>query len=339
VNSPGSVSALSENSAQLQEEIVRENCEFETQSQALKSRIKEIDNELEIARETHRIELAKFQMRITFQSGTIRSLEESANYGISDPLLDESVQLKDQKEQLERHFEQIEDTKSQLLLVLQTIESQNNELRFLMSLFPFENDELKTIALDRLSLPIDREIYELQTENQDICDEMQHLTEEIHLVRTLIEGLRTENERISNRIAKAKEFEGEIGLTLEHLTQPIYRMEGIGQDELNNKVREIRGKLKHELSVMNLKFQKEMDGIGCDPAQLRREIQEREEVTEALNARISDIVAELESNRENGETLIAKQREKNKEEIEDIILRAQRKKDQILRGQIASPLN
>jgi chromosome segregation ATPase len=266
-------------------------------------------------------------------------LQESANYGISSAFLEENMELTDRKEQLERHLEQIDSTKSQLQLVLETIESQNEELQFLMGVIPFANDELQEIARYRLQLPIEREIYELETENEVVQCQFCELTEETGLVKTMIAGLKEENEKLVNRMERANEFERELRLAVDRIHDPIYHLEGIGQDELDGKIQEIHNRLKHELSELNSRFQKEMDEIGYNPTEINEELERQEEVTEALNARISEIIADLERIRDNGTAVIAKQRNRHREELQDIIVRAERKKARILLGEVASPLN
>jgi regulator of replication initiation timing len=324
---------LNEN-AQLRSELEKNRFSYEQAVIDVRAQIHSVDQEWETQRVVHSQKLQRLKERIETESQTIQALENARKMNTLNAPTNENEDLSAQKAELEQELAMAADSCAKLEKAVGFVERETEAFKWLMMVFPFPDQGLHELVIRQIAFRIGKELYEYERRAMELEQDLEVLKDDVRLVRTVARGLRLENESLRTRIAGAREFEEEVVGIFHRITEDAERGKGgVSEADLAILIEENQRKTKRALAQINLEFDTRFRALAPSPQYLMDEIAVKESATEVMNAKIRELFSELEKMAANREMMRKRITEKQQRELDDILARAELKKQDLLSQQ------
>jgi DNA repair exonuclease SbcCD ATPase subunit len=327
---PPAADTASENE-QLLKALESERLSFEQTVSKLRSQIRSVDQEWETQRLIHEQAVSKLQSRFNEYQTTIRSLETCSAARAST---DDHEDLRARQRELEQSLRESVQSRATLQQATDVISREIKTLEFLISVVPFASESIEDLALRQLRYRFGREIFEVEARFNSLSAEVKELGDELSLIESVSLGLENENRKLAVEIERGRRHEAELKAAFRHISenQEIIT-EGISQSELAELVRTKRQETIRELRAMKSEFERKICALEPSPEYLNAELAAKEEVTEILNGKVRELFRDVEKIRTDCADSLRRMRGKQKNEIQDIQMRHEIRKQELLKQQ------
>lgn len=313
---------------ELKRDMEEERIEFDRQKEELIKKIHEIDQEWDVMREVQAQTQSKVKEKLKLLTQNLEALESSNQAAVTSQPLDEDIELAEEKRDILRDLNDLNESSEKIQTTVKIVEDQISTLEFLARSIPNDNKEIVAIINRQLLFRMDKETRVFRLKNEEAISKLKSLEEELDLLSTLSHGLRSENQTLQRKIASGKAFKQQLLSSFQTLTQTGSEMEGVQQSELDKVTQQMQESLKQELRQLKHDYEKQISRLDPSPRALIEEIQSKESVTEILNNKLNELVAELDAVKETGRRQIAKLQKSHSDQLSDMILRAEIRRKQ-----------
>ena len=308
---------------ELMQELESERLAFEQQKAEWQKKIAEVDQEWDVMREVQAQTQAKLRDKLKLLAQNIEALESSKQTAVTDQPLDEDVELAEERRSILRDLNDLNESSDKLRNTIGILNDQIATLEFLARAIPCDNKEILEIVNRQLKLRIDKEAYIFRVKNVQTASKLKSLEDEIEILETISHGLQSENHSLKRKIANGKAFEKQLVASYNTLTQNSAELEGVQQSELDKVTEQMHQSLKQELKQLKYNYERQVSKLDPSPRALLEEIHNKESITELLNNKLNELIAELDTAKETGRKQIAKLQKAQSEQLSDMILRAE----------------
>jgi DNA repair exonuclease SbcCD ATPase subunit len=328
---PPPAEVASENE-QLLKALEAERLSFEQTVSNLRSQIRSVDQEWETQRLTHEQAVSKLRSRFNEYQTTIRSLATCTAARASTDGDDDD--LRSRRRELEQSLRESEQSCATLRQATDAISREIQTLEFLISVVPFAGESIEDLALRQLRYRFARDVFEVQARFDSLGGDVEELEDELSLIECISLGLEKENRKLMTEIERGRRREAELKAAFRQISenQEIIT-DGISQSELAQLIRTKRRETTRELRAMRSEFERKIYALEPSREYLNAELAAKEEVTEILNGKVRDLFGEVEKIKTECANSLRRMRDKQKNEIQDIQVRHNLKKQDLLKQQ------